>query len=266
MQRVRWRLRRNAAACLLLGALAAVLVAQHALTRNPPVELMSRERSRTCRTCAPGPAGAMAMELDLEESFRQETCEDFPVGSDGLIRYPHLALSGSGPNGAFGAGLLNGWTSTGQRPVFKIVTGVSTGALMAPFAFVGSSEDEALREFYTTTKSSDIFTPSRSLLRQLLSGEALADTGPLAALIAKHVDAEFLRQVAQAHARTGAGCTSVPSISTRSASSCGTWGASPATPMTRRWPVLQGRAGLRVHPGGVSAGVLRRRGAGCALR
>jgi predicted acylesterase/phospholipase RssA len=141
------------------------------------------------------------MQRDLEQSFRQESRTDFPVGPDGLIRYPQLALSGGGANGAFGAGLLNGWTRTGERPVFKIVTGVSTGALMAPFAFVGPSEDDALREFYTTTKSSDIFTPSRSLLRQLLSGESLADTGPLARLIAKHVDAEFLRQVAQAHAR-----------------------------------------------------------------
>jgi hypothetical protein len=203
MQRVRWRLRRNAIAGLMLGALAAVLSGcGTALTRNaPPVELMSHAKIPDMPDVrAWAGRRSPAMELDLEESFRQETREDFPVGSDGLIRYPHLALSGGGPNGAFGAGLLNGWTSTGQRPVFKIVTGVSTGALMAPFAFVGSSEDEALREFYTTTKSSDIFTPPRSLLRQLLSGEALADTGPLAALIAKHVDAEFLRQIAQAHA------------------------------------------------------------------
>ena len=73
------------------------------------------------------------------------------------MRYAHLALSGGGANGAFGAGFLNGWTATGTRPVFKIVTGVSTGALMAPFAFIGPPYDQALREFYTTTRSNDIF-------------------------------------------------------------------------------------------------------------
>lgn len=49
----------------------------------------------------------------------------------------YLAISGGGDNGAYGAGLLNGWTATGKRPEFKLVTGVSTGALIAPFAFLG---------------------------------------------------------------------------------------------------------------------------------
>ena len=49
----------------------------------------------------------------------------------------YLAVSGGGDNGAFGAGLLNGWSETGTRPEFKMVTGVSTGALIAPFAFLG---------------------------------------------------------------------------------------------------------------------------------
>ena len=62
----------------------------------------------------------------------------------------YLAVSGGGDNGAFGAGLLNGWTETGTRPEFKMVTGVSTGALVAPFAFLGPSYDAALREVYTT--------------------------------------------------------------------------------------------------------------------
>src|SRR5215471_18707048 len=61
-----------------------------------------------------------------------------------------LALSGGGEDGAFGAGLLIGWTQTGTRPEFKVVTGVSTGALTAPFAFLGSKYDEQLRSVYTT--------------------------------------------------------------------------------------------------------------------
>ena len=146
------------------------------------------------------PAGEVStrFEADLAQSFVQESAVDFPRDADGSARYPHLALSGGGANGAFGAGLLNGWTRSGTRPVFKIVTGVSTGALMAPFAFLGSDYDDALRDFYTTTRSADIFELG-SLLWQLLLGEALADTRPLQLLIERHVDAALLQNVAQAH-------------------------------------------------------------------
>ena len=143
------------------------------------------------------------LEQDLVRSFAQESAQDFPPDASGTVRYAHLALSGGGANGAFGAGFLNGWTGTGTRPVFKIVTGVSTGALMAPFAFVGPPYDEALREFYTTTRSSDIFLLGSTfgLLWQLMAGEALADTRPLQAMIARHVDEPLLQRVAEAHQR-----------------------------------------------------------------
>lgn len=68
----------------------------------------------------------------------------------------YLVLSGGGQNGAFGAGLLNGWTKAGTRPEFRIVTGVSTGALIAPFAFLGPRYDHFLKEFYTTHSTKDI--------------------------------------------------------------------------------------------------------------
>jgi len=134
-----------------------------------------------------------AIERDFLESFAQESRDDFPVAADGKIHYAHLALSGGGPNGAFGAGFLKGWTETGTRPVFKMVTGVSTGALMAPFAMLGPQYDEAVREFYTTNASRDIFLFSRlRVIPQLLSGESLADTTPLARIIEDSVDAKFL--------------------------------------------------------------------------
>ena len=139
-----------------------------------------------------------AMERDLELSFQQESPADFVRGADGVVRYPHLALSGGGANGAFGAGFLEGWTETGRRPVFKIVTGVSTGALMAPFALLGPKYDEALREFYTTTATRDIFAIGAVLFR-LLRGDSLADTGPLASLIARHVDDVLLGSIAAVH-------------------------------------------------------------------
>jgi hypothetical protein len=121
--------------------------------------------------------------------------------ADGVVWYPQLALSGGGANGAFGAGFLNGWSSTGKRPTFKVVTGVSTGALMAPFAFLGPARDEALREFYTTTRSRDIFALGAflSTARELLFGEGIADTSPLVTLIERHIDADFLGEIALAH-------------------------------------------------------------------
>lgn len=140
-----------------------------------------------------------AMNSDFAQSFEQESPEDFPRAADGTIRYPHLAISGGGANGAFGAGFLSGWSATGHRPVFKVVTGVSTGALMAPFAFLGQDYDELLREFYTTTASRDIFVVG-SIFVRLLRGDSLADTGPLTALIAQHVDAGILGRIAAAHA------------------------------------------------------------------
>lgn len=123
----------------------------------------------------------------------------FPVGPDGVVHYAHLAISGGGANGAFGAGFLNGWTQTGTRPVFKIVTGVSTGALMAPFAFIGPAYDGALRDFYTTTATRNILQ-ALSIIPQLLGGESFADSAPLRSLLERHVDAEVLRQVARAQA------------------------------------------------------------------
>jgi hypothetical protein len=141
-----------------------------------------------------------AMERDLAESFAQESPTEFPVAADGLIHYAHLTLSGGGANGAFGAGFLKGWTETGHRPVFKIVTGVSTGALMAPFAFLGPVHDNDLQRLYTETRTGDIVQwRLHALVPQLLAGDSLADSGPLASLIARHVDADLLRKIAAAH-------------------------------------------------------------------
>jgi hypothetical protein len=140
------------------------------------------------------------MERDLAASFDQESPEDFPPGAGGVVYYAHLVLSGGGPNGAFGAGFLNGWSTTGTRPVFKIVSGVSTGALMAPFAFLGPSYDETLRRLYTTIASRNIFQ-LLSIIPQLLAGESLADSGPLVALIDRYVDNALIAQVADAHRR-----------------------------------------------------------------
>ena len=105
-----------------------------------------------------------------------------------------LAVSGGGDNGAFGSGLLNGWSETGTRPQFKIVTGVSTGALIAPFAFLGPSYDTQLREVYTTMTPDRVFH-ERGYTAALFD-DAMADTTPLATIIAKYADQSLLDAIA----------------------------------------------------------------------
>jgi hypothetical protein len=105
---------------------------------------------------------------------------------DALPPANFLVISGGGDQGAFGAGLLNGWADAGTRPDFKLVTGVSTGALTAPFAFLGAAGDQRLRSLYTTLSSDDIVEP-RSILAALTS-DAMADNAPLWRLVEREVD------------------------------------------------------------------------------
>jgi predicted acylesterase/phospholipase RssA len=108
-----------------------------------------------------------------------------------------LSLSGGGQNGAFGAGFLIGWRESGRRPQFDVVGGVSTGALLATHAFLGTPADDAiLEEMYTQVTSADIYT-DRSIL-SLLSADSLKDTTPLREMVAKYVTAETLQRVAAA--------------------------------------------------------------------
>jgi hypothetical protein len=110
-----------------------------------------------------------------------------------------LAVSGGGDNGAFGAGLLAGWSENGTRPSFKVVTGISTGALIAPFAFLGSEFDPTLAELYTTIDEKDIFQ-KRPMLAGVVS-DALADSTPLQHMIAKYVDERIVARIGEEYRR-----------------------------------------------------------------
>ncbi len=105
-----------------------------------------------------------------------------------------LAISGGGDNGAFGAGLLVGWSDAGTRPDFDLVTGVSAGALTAPFVYLGRSRNAELREVFTKYSSSDIYDPG---IVTPLFGSGLVDSSPLENLIANYVDDGFLRDIAR---------------------------------------------------------------------
>jgi predicted acylesterase/phospholipase RssA len=106
-----------------------------------------------------------------------------------------LAISGGGDAGAFGAGLLVGWTAQGTRPQFKMVTGVSAGALIAPFAFLGPRYDGVLTKLCTSINPSEIFH-TRNLIAGL-SADGIADDTPLAALISKLITPDMLADVAR---------------------------------------------------------------------
>ncbi|WP_232630988.1 patatin-like phospholipase family protein [Methylobacterium sp. Leaf118] len=113
--------------------------------------------------------------------------------------FSYLALSGGGGDGAYGAGVLNGWTASGTRPEFTIVSGVSTGALIAPFAFLGPAYDPYLTEIYTSGIAGSLVQgPS---LANVLFGSGLFGDGRLRDLIARYVTPDLLRAVAEEHAK-----------------------------------------------------------------
>ncbi len=191
----------------LLLALVFVALSQGcAMTRNAAVPLELENQAEV-----PGftdsirylPRDAHDLEL-FERDFlgcleREAACQGHAGDLSHLGEASFLAISGGGDNGAFGAGLLNGWTAAGTRPVFKLVTGVSTGALIAPFAFLGPSYDAQLKEFYTTVSPRDILK-KRTLLTGLFK-DALADNSPLWNLVKKHINQEMLAAIAAEHAK-----------------------------------------------------------------
>lgn len=111
----------------------------------------------------------------------------------------YLAISGGGSNGAYGAGLLVGWTAKGNRPRFEVVTGISTGSLSAPFAFLGPAYDAQLTKIYTDIDTKDVLTKKGPL--QGLFGESMADNAPLKKLVAHYVTPQLLDAIAAERAK-----------------------------------------------------------------
>jgi patatin-like phospholipase len=110
-----------------------------------------------------------------------------------------LAISGGSEEGAFAAGLLAGWTAHRTRPEFHLVTGISTGALIAPFAFLGPRYDDVIRTVFTSVRSEDIFRRRNMLVG--LASDGMADSEPLSQLVAKYVTPEILAAVAAEYAK-----------------------------------------------------------------
>ena len=147
--------------------------------------------------------GDEVIPLDQDKNLPVEpTLEDLRAAFPGFVgrEMNMLAISGGGSNGAFAAGLLNGWSTSGRRPEFNIVTGISTGALIAPFAFLGSNYDHFIHRFYTQYSTEDL-VEEQGWIRSFLGGEAGYDTSRLRALIASYVDEGLMEAIAAEHRR-----------------------------------------------------------------
>ena len=175
---------------LLVGIAALAIYVQQLL--RLPERLPAVPEESTRQATIPGiPHARYWVGSDLEPLISEVTAarereRAFLAGSGHAGELPPaalLAISGGGDNGAFGAGLLNGWTASGSRPEFKVVTGVSTGALIAPFAFLGPAYDKVLTEVYTGIAPEDI-AEHRSLLAAI-EDDGMADNRPLSRLISK---------------------------------------------------------------------------------
>ncbi|WP_246716434.1 MULTISPECIES: patatin-like phospholipase family protein [unclassified Methylocystis] len=135
------------------------------------------------------------MAAEQELALNREA-KSLGISRGGILPTAHLlSLSGGGDNGAFGAGLLVGWTAHGDRPKFKLVTGVSTGALIAPFAFLGPNYDSALTDVYTNINPSKVYE-KRFLATAALTEDALSDSTPLYETISHYVDETMLATIA----------------------------------------------------------------------
>jgi hypothetical protein len=128
---------------------------------------------------------------DIKEEIRQSESDTKDISSD------YLAISGGGANGAFGAGMLVGWTTAGSRPEFRVVSGISTGAIIAPFAFLGPRYDAQLKKLYTTISTKDILE-KRSLF-SILTGDSASDTTPLREMLEDVIDVKVLEDIVVEH-------------------------------------------------------------------
>ena len=135
---------------------------------------------------------AVAMRQRMPSLGKPHVSRDAATGTN-VVNY--LALSGGGSDGAFGAGLLTGWSKSGTRPQFDVVTGISAGALIAPFAFLGSAYDRQLEEIWTHYGDDELIV--KQPLAALFGGPSAVDTQPLADIIARYVDHKLLAAVAR---------------------------------------------------------------------
>ncbi len=186
-----------------VGVLVALTLALQACVSVPPRNALPEELVDQA-TVPGGPTArfwgdARPVDMDARfDIFRSQLAAS--ADADVYTRERHyLSISGGGADGAFGAGLLKGWSESGTRPEMWFVTGISTGALIAPFAFIGSDYDDELEDLFTTLSTSDLIK-RRSLIAGLTS-DAFADTAPMREVLQKHIDPELIEEIAREYAK-----------------------------------------------------------------
>ncbi|MCP1931570.1 MULTISPECIES: patatin-like phospholipase family protein [Bradyrhizobium] len=145
-------------------------------------------------------ANSRVLDLDGLRRYADEPASKFKLEKSDLAPIKtYLALSGGGADGAYGVGVLNGWTAAGNRPAFSVVSGVSTGGLVAPFAFLGPRYDDTLKEVYTSGIAESLLQDP-SLMR-VLFGSGLFGNKRLRELVARYVGPDILSEVARENAK-----------------------------------------------------------------
>jgi hypothetical protein len=178
--------------------IARVLAGRSSLKRLPPVPRADKFKAQPLGIANARFFPSVDVEDIVAEGLRSVERQRQVLGLTPASQLPtacFLAISGGGDKGAFGAGLLVGWAEAGNRPEFQVVTGISTGALLAPFALLGPDYDGPLRDVYTTITADDVFS-DRGLFGAILH-DAMRDTTPLWMLISKYFDEALMAGIAR---------------------------------------------------------------------
>jgi len=138
---------------------------------------------------------SLFMRQSLVDSFKDEGKSDYLV--DGIKTYPVLIIGGGVSNSAYGIGLLKGWSKEGSRPVFKIVTGYSSGSILATATFSGKDYEDRLADLFTSISTKDIVKDRGTLA--ILFGDSVNSTAPLAKKIDDIVDENLMAKIAEEH-------------------------------------------------------------------
>ena len=139
------------------------------------------------------PDSFFLMRQSLADSFKEEGKSDYLV--DGTKTYPVLIIGGGVSNSAYGIGLLNGWLEKDSRPVFKIVTGYSSGSLVALATFAGKNYEERLVKLFTSISTKDVIR--QNSVFGILFGDSVNSSALFAKKIDDIVDDDLLVKVAQ---------------------------------------------------------------------
>jgi len=181
---------------ILMLAGCSSLPRQHAVPKPLTTQAVVPLDINEVRYLVDSPEDMRRMSHDAAALWPKELAWQIAQGKsgEGLAPSYMLAISGGGDNGAYTAGLLNGWSAAGTRPEFSLVTGVSTGALIAPYAFLGSKHDAQLKALYTETPREQLIEIKNVFA--VLTEDSVIDTAPLFNLISKQIDRAFLDKIA----------------------------------------------------------------------